>query len=382
MTRRPTSLAKKYFEKLICGFALAISFLPMRLEAADSTTTTTPKITWNALVDVYYSKNFNSPANQLNNFRNFDIYDNQLGLSLAKLTVQEQAQPVGFRVDVGFGTANDIVQGLTNPLTGATGAATSTLNLVEQAYLTAVLPIGSGLTVDLGKFVTMMGNEVIESNGNWNYSRSYLFAFAIPYYHTGMRLTYPVSSTFTVALHIVNSWNTTIDNNHSKSVGLGLTYSPSSSTSIILSGMSGFEQPFGAPYGKKDVGEIIIGQALGDNLSLAVDADYGQERVGGFLNLWKGVAIYAKYALDAKSDVAARGEVYYDPFDYTTGVFLPKATFKEVTLTYEYRPWGPLMLRIEARDDFANGKAFVSASTPFPNRNSQPTLTVGVVTSF
>ncbi len=359
---------------LVFGISTAKSF------AADSTSTS--KITWTELVDVYYSKNFNSPSNQINNLRNFDIYANQFGLSLAKLVVQEQAQPVGFRIDVGFGTANDVVQGLLNPLTGATAPSTSTLNLVEQAYLTAVVPVGSGLTIDVGKFVTMMGNEVIESNGNWNYSRSYLFAFAIPYYHMGMRLTYPASSTFTVALHLVNSWNTVIDNNHSKSVGLALTYTPTSSTSIILSGMSGFEQPFGFPYGKKDVGEIIISQGVGDNLSLAVDADYGQERVGGFLNTWKGVALYGKYQLDPKSDLAIRGEVYYDPFGYTTGAAFSKATFKEVTLTYEYHPWDPLMLRVEARDDFANGNSYVSASTPFTSRSSQPTLTVGVVTTF
>lgn len=358
----------------------ALALMSRSSLAADSTSTL--KITWTGLVDVYYSKNFNSPSNQINNLRNFDIYANQFGLSLAKLVVQQQAQPVGFRVDIGFGTANDIVQGLLNPLTGATAPSTSTLNLVEQAYLTAVVPVGSGLTIDVGKFVTMMGNEVIESNGNWNYSRSYLFAFAIPYYHMGMRLTYPVSSTFTVALHIVNSWNTVIDNNHSKSVGLALAYTPTSSTSIILNGMSGFEQPFGFPYGKKDVGEIIISQGVGDNLSLAVDADYGQERVGAFLDTWKGVALYGKYQLDPKSDLAVRGEVYYDPFGYTTGAAFPKATFKEVTLTYEYRPWDPLMLRVEARDDFANGNSYVSASTPFASRSSQPTLTVGVVTTF
>jgi len=370
---------------------IALSLALQSAFAADSTSTS--KITWSGLVDVYYTKNFNSPQNQINDFRNFDIYANQFMLSLAKLTVQEQAQPVGFRVDLAFGTSNDIVQGVLNPLTGAPTAAStqslnlaSTLNLVEQAYMTAVLPIGSGLTVDLGKFVTMMGNEVIESNGNWNYSRSYLFSFSIPYYHMGMRLTYPISSSFTVALHVVNSWNTVVDNNHSKSVGLGLTYTPTSSTTINLNGMNGFEQSYAAPYGKKEVGEIIITQGIGDNFSLAADGDYGQERVANFLYVWKGVAAYGKYQLSPKSDLAARGEVYYDPFGYTTGVPFAKATFKEVTLTYEYHPWDPLMLRLEARDDFANGNAFLSAGSaaPFglPTKNSQPTLTVGVVTTF
>ena len=39
--------------------------------------------------------------------------------------------------------------------------------------------------MDFGKFVTSAGAEVIESKDNWNYSRSLLFAYAIPYWHFG-----------------------------------------------------------------------------------------------------------------------------------------------------------------------------------------------------
>ena len=42
---------------------------------------------------------------------------------------------------------------------------------------------------DIGKFVTSAGAEVIESKDNWNYSRSLLFAWAIPYYHFGPATT-------------------------------------------------------------------------------------------------------------------------------------------------------------------------------------------------
>jgi hypothetical protein len=100
--------------------------------------------------------------------------------------------------------------------------------------------------------------------------------------------------------------------------------------------------------------------------------------------MWKGVALYGRYALTPMSALALRGEVYYDPSlgGYTTGAGFAKATFQEYTLTYEYHPWDPLFVRVEARDDFANGKSFISASTPVASRSSQPTLTVGVVTTF
>jgi Putative beta-barrel porin-2, OmpL-like. bbp2 len=366
-------MMRRMYVALMIMSALAVSGNAF---AADSTTTA--PITWSGLVDVYYSKNFNSPSTQTNQLRNFDIYENQFGFSLAKLTVQKEAQPVGFRLDLAFGPTNDIVQGVApyGP------NAFSTLSLVEQAYLEAVLPLGSGLTVDVGKFVTLMGNEVIESNANWNYSRSLLFAYAIPYYHEGIRMTYSFASNFTASLHIVNSWNSVIDNNRSKSIGLGLTYTPTQTTTLVLNGMSGFEQPVGAVYGKKDVGEIILTQEVGDELTFAADANYGQERVGGFLNIWKGVALYGKYIITPKSDLALRGEVYYDPSGYTTGAGFPKATFKEVTLTYEYDMTANLMLRGELRDDFSNGPMFISASTGLPARTSQPTLLIGAVATF
>ena len=360
--------------KQIYFLSAALTLIGSISFAADSTSAAPAPapITWSGFVDAYYSKNFNSPATETNQLRNFDIQENQFTLSLAELVIQKAASPVGFRFDLDFGPTNDLVQ----------GGNGSTLNVLQQGYLTAVLPIGQGLTVDVGKFVTHMGNEVIESKDNWNYSRSFLFVYAIPYYHTGIRLAYPVSGNFTAALHIVNSWNTVIDNNNSKSVGLGLTCTPMPSTTIILNGMSGFEQTAGVPYGKKNVGEVIVTQQVGDDLSFALDADYGQERVNGYLNIWKGAAVYARYNLGARTDLAIRGEVFDDRDGYTTGTLFPKPTYKEITITLEYRPWDPIIVRLEGRDDFANGNSFISAGSIFPSRSSQPTLLLGVLTAF
>lgn len=258
-----------------------------------------------------------------------------------------------------------------------------------QAYGTVIVPIGSGLTVDVGKFVTHMGNEVIPSQGNWNYSRSYLFAFAIPFYHTGIRLTYPVASNFTASLHLLNGWNSVMDNNKFLSLGATLNYFPTSTTNLVFNGIWGHENLTAIENGARDVYDFIVTQQLSDAFQVAANADYGQAGTTFGLALWKGVALYERYALTPKSALALREEVYYDPtfFGYTTGAGFPKATFQEYTLTYEYHPYDPLLIRIEARDDFANGTAFVSESSSAafgypPTKSSQPTLTVGFVTMF
>lgn len=369
--------------RLILSMLIVVMLFAANVFAADSTATSATPITWNAFIDIYYTRDFNDPSNRQNGLRNFDIYENQVTLSLADLTIQRQAQPIGFKVELGFGTTSDWVN-----TTSTLGANSPTTANVMQAYCTVVVPIGTGLTIDAGKFVTHMGNEVIISQGNWNYSRSYLFAFAIPYYHTGIRLAYPVASNLTATVHIVNGWNSVIDNNKTLSLGATLNYSPTSATNLVFNGMWGHENitPAGldtilSENGSRDVYDLILTEQLSDAFSIAVNADYGQAGTTRGLALWKGIALYGRYALSAKSALALRGEVYYDPsFEgYTTGAGFAKATFQEYTLTFELHPYDPLLIRIEGRDDLANGNAFISA---LGIRSSQPTLTVGIVTSF
>ncbi len=328
-------------------------------------------------VDAYYSRNLASPASRTNKLRNFDIPENQINLSLAEIVLQKKAQPVGFRMDVDFGTANDVVQGIAPYGTTSYG----TLTNIQQAYLTGVIPLGNGLTADVGKFVTHMGYEVIESKDNWNYSRSLLFAWAIPYYHTGMRLTYPFADNFTVALHVVNGWNSSIDNNAEKSLGLMVSYSPGASTGLILNVMDGFEQPTGVDVGKKKVFDFIVTQQVTEAFALTLNADYGDETLIGGLYTWKGAALYGRYAFSPKSAFALRAEVFDDPRGYATGLGVPQLDVREVTATYEYKFADALLLRGEGRYDFSNAPVF-DKKADVNTKNDQMTILVGIVAMF
>ena len=133
-------------------------------------------IDFSGLVDGYYSFNFNHPANQTNGLYNFDTAANQFNLNMVKLSMSHAADPIGFQVDFGFGHAFDIING---------GESFLSTKNIEQAYVSYKPNKDKSLQFDFGKFVTSAGAEVIESNGNWNYSRSLLFSWAIPYYHFG-----------------------------------------------------------------------------------------------------------------------------------------------------------------------------------------------------
>jgi hypothetical protein len=131
-------------------------------------------IDFSGLVDGYYSLNFNHPASATNGLYNFNTAANQFSLNMAKLSLSHSADPVGFQVDLGFGHAFDMINGIDN-----NGLRTKN---IEQAFV-SWKPKGkdSGFQMDFGKFVTSAGAEVIESHSNWNYSRSLLFSWAIRY---------------------------------------------------------------------------------------------------------------------------------------------------------------------------------------------------------
>jgi hypothetical protein len=326
-------------------------------------------VSYSGLVDAYYSHNFASPGSFKNELRNFDVNTNSFTLSQVEFVVQRPtsaASPVGFRVDLDYGTTNDLVQ----------PASISTLSTVQQAYVTAVLPIGAGLTVDAGKFVTHMGNEVIESKDNWNYSRSYLFAYAIPYYHTGMRFSYPVLSNLTATVHVVNGWNSQTDASRSANIGATLNYAATSSTGIIFNGIWGHT---GYEIGARNVYDFIVSQTISDKLTLVANADYGEAGTAAGLATWKGVAVYGKYTVDTLSAVAVRAEVYDDPIGYSTGTGIAN-TYKELTLTLEHKLFNQLLIRGELRDDFALNPAY--DKNALGTETSQLTATVGVVVTF
>jgi hypothetical protein len=220
---------------------------------------------------------------------------------------------------------------------------------------------------------------VIESKDNWNYTRSILFGWAIPFYHTGARFSYPLLSNLTATLHVLNGWNTVADANSFKTLGFTLNYALLPTTSIILNGISGVEQT--APiYGKRSVVDVILTHQLTESISLAINADYGQERVAAGLATWKGAALYGKYILDEKSAVAVRGELYND-----AGNIGPTSTgaaqkLSEITGTYEYKPLENLLLRGEIRNDMSTVSFFDGKTAGA--KKSQLTLTIGAVITF
>jgi putative OmpL-like beta-barrel porin-2 len=326
-----------------------------------------PRVDVAGFVDVYYGYNFNKVPPAL---RTFDVQHNAFSLSqteiaFSKLVTTESR--LGFRADIGFGKTADIVASL-EPEEDGQGIYKN----IQQAYLSAL--VGKRLTVDLGKFVTPIGAEVIESQDNWNYSRSVLFGYAIPFYHTGIRGTFAANDKLSVQGLILNGWNNSSEIRDGRpGVGFGATVKPNGNVTWIGNFMFGPEAPVPDPD-TRYLFDTTLTVALSPRLSFMGNFDYGSEGP----TTWWGVAAYAKLQATDKWTLAGR----YEYLDDTDGGFMTIGQKAQTfTLTSDHTIAGSLKARLEYRFDTTDGPFFAEKDSIL-KKDSQSTVTVGLVYLF
>jgi hypothetical protein len=328
-------------------------------------------------VDVYYGQNFNNPAARTNGLRFFDAASNQFGLNLIELVVDKAPDPsnsrTGYHIALGYGQAMNAITGagLTNSL--------SADQYVKEAYFSYLAPVGKGLQIDVGKFVTPHGAEVIETKDNYNYTRGILFSYAIPYYHFGMRAKYVFNDKYSMSGYFVNGWNNVIDNNSGKTYGLTFGWTPNKKLSISQGYMAGPEQN-NLNSDWRQLSDTVVTINATKRLTLAANFDYGRgDHIVGAIDpvYWTGIAGYCKYVLSDKYTVATRYEYYNDHYGFTTGA---AGHIQEITGTFEHPFASHIVSRLEFRHDIANNPIFTKGTaTPV---SSQTTLSAGLVFLF
>jgi len=322
-------------------------------------------------VDGYYSYNANDPSEsangKANDLYNFNDKTNQWNLSQAMLTLNHDPGMLGAHIDIFYGRANKLV------------SAPGQLEYVKQAYLSTKPPKAKGFELDLGKFVTSSGAEVIEAKDNWNYSRSLLFAWAIPYYHFGVRTSMPVSKVDTVGLQVVNGWN-----NITKSTGgvtIGLTNALVKPKYTWFVNVYTGPENFPTQNGYRNLFDTTLLLTPNSKFNAYINYDYGQNKdsishgVGdNITNKWQGIAVAAHQQITSKIAAAGRLELFDDQNGYATGT---QQKVKEFTGTGEYHlPLG-LLTRLEYRHDWSDAASFHKGPTDMVD--SQSTFTVGLI---
>jgi hypothetical protein len=313
------------------------------------------------LVDAYFSlrlRDDDGTATDDGQLRAFDVTNGSFTLAYAELNFSMAPSPVGFRVDLGAGPTADTIASFSG---GATGA------ILQQAYVSFLVPGVDKLVVDFGRFVTSAGAEVIEAKDNWLYSRSLLFGFAEPASHVGVRATYPVTTELTLQASIVNGWDVVKDNNTAKTFGVSLTYAKGDTTGLLTW------------YGGKEVEDfrnlidLVVTQKIDPALTLNLNADIGFEGDAK----WYGVAAMGRFEVSKNLRLALRAEFFDDPDGVRTGTMPGGINVTEITANAGFPIGDHVELKLEGRIDIASEDVF-----GVPPKSTQPTLQLAALAWF
>jgi hypothetical protein len=384
-------------------------------------------------VDAGYSYNFTGAANGTSDVSgrfgsdtaakgDFNLYAVKLALEKA-LTSENKAQ-AGFRTDVMIGEdANYLINRGNNSTTGTTSNSNQNSNalFLEQAYVSIRAPVGNGWDFKVGKFVSILGYEVIERPANMNVTYGLLWQ-QMPLYYTGVLSSYKFDDYIDAKLGVVNGSQT--DNNTSTSGGgdgcavlaaLNVTapggnanwsnnFQYSSNNDNNTSGVTtDSSTSTGVENGSSGTGYTFIYNSWGnwapkfanDKLLFAFNALLGTSSTNNndptqAGTTWFGAGAYAKYQFNDWFSLCSRGEYLggNNPAKvYGTDYQNQNLSLWEYTLTAGFNVIDNLLIRAEYRLDWGSNSVNnlnTNGSANTPATSSGPAHYAGaeVVYSF
>jgi hypothetical protein len=370
--------------------------------ASRSETTLLGGTTVNFLFDGYYGFNFNNPIGRVNLLRAYDVSANAFSLNQANVVLENAADPAhgkrfGLRLDLQYGQATATLQG-----SASNEPHPDVYRAIFQAYGTYVVPIGTGLTVDFGKWASSLGLEGNYTKDQMNYSRSYCFNF-LPFYHMGARLNYKLNDKIALNYWITNGTQQTEPFNGFKDQLVGLNIQPHKNVAWTLNYYLGQEHPDvqflpnstaslptaqGIPFvpipnppsGKLHILDSYVTWLPSSKLTFALEGDYVIQRLltSSAPSHTSTVCGYARYQLTPKRAIAARTEYLSDRGGLFTGT---TQAIKEDTFTFEQKLADGFLVRAEWRRDASNHPYFLT-DTLGALKKEQNTATLGVIWWF
>jgi len=322
----------------------------------------------------------------------FNLYAVKIALEKA-LTSENKAQ-AGFRTDVMIGEdANYLINRDTFSNTINNNQNSNALFL-EQAYVEIRAPVGNGWDFKVGKFVSILGYEVIERPANMNTTYGLLWQ-QMPLYYTGVLSSYKFDDYLDAKLGVVNGSQT--DNNVTTSgagdgvavlAALNVTApggnanwsnnfqyssnndsnsSTGSAQSSTSNGVENFSSGTGYTFIYNSWGNWAP-KFANDKLLLAFNALLGTSSTNGSIfgsddpsqpgTTWFGAGAYAKYQFNDWFSLCSRGEYLggNNPEKIVDGAYNGTGlSLWEYTLTAGFNVIDNLLIRAEYRLDWGNG---------------------------
>ncbi|MBI3301060.1 MAG: porin [Deltaproteobacteria bacterium] len=346
------------------------------------------------LLSTDYTFNFNEPKSDKNGLLLFNRKHDHFDLNLANIRIQRVVDgEIGFVTDLDFGKTAEVVGRTTRwcrtPSFISKNGCHESRNSFEatQFYLTYKFPIGSGLSMKLGKFVTLHGAEVIKTwdNMNYNISNSILFGWSIPFSHTGALFNYALTDWMSLDAGLITGWDQfsyKVNNGVVFTGGLTVTLTPT--LTFYAAGTVGPEQERifrddttgkiidvkGRGDSKRGLFTLLATYKPSDQWTFILDYNHADETdllpplkpSGRGTNdaRWDGLAGYVIYHFTDAISGTLRAEFFDDVDGVRTGV---KQTVWEITPTLTYQLLPGLTLRAEFRHDESSKRFFEGPAT-------------------
>lgn len=324
-------------------------------------------------IDTQYQNTFETSKGQ-NVGRVFsDRAKDTFSMNAAKLWFEKVANPeggAGFRLDLLIGADARYIDFNDGGTTLADEFA------FEQAYIQYIAPLyfwqnndilPHSIEFKMGRFATLAGFEVIEGPNNWNVSRSVTFGYALPFTHTGVRMSYKVLNDFLTIHHgINNGWDSDIGSHTYKTFENAISFSPLKDVTWTTASYIGPENTAaaGPAVGTRFLVTNVLNWNATKKLAFGGDFDMGNQRrvdLEGSDTFesaqWYGFGGYTRYQFTDKWAAAYRVELFRDVDRYRnwTGVGVNGAISDFAnTVTLEYKLRDDLIMRGEYRIDYAN----------------------------
>ncbi len=298
-------------------------------------------------VDAYYALYSDSVGN--NNYQQFpDICpkSNVFGINVAQLTGQYTSKRARAVATFHFGDT-------------PTSAWSPVFNIIQEAN--AGLRICDKLWLDAGLFKTHIGTEALLPKDNITSSLAVITYFE-PWWQAGAKLSYTPNDKFLICLHVLNGYNTYVDNNKKKSFGLAFNYYFNEKGNIGYYNLIGDEFPDGTPSSHlRILNNVVFTYQLTPKFKAIIGADFITQQHSYIADTTKTANIYSgiislKFQAKPKFAIYARGENFTDSQGMLTGVIVDSKNkltgyvLNGATLGFEYKPMDNAFVRLEARD--------------------------------
>ncbi|GLH70392.1 hypothetical protein GETHPA_19250 [Geothrix rubra] len=221
----------------------------------------------------------------------------------------------------GWSAKATLLAGNTGKTIQATTGDTGTIAAVEAMLVWT----GERDTFRIGRMITFIGMEYLDGAQNLTASRGLLFTFSDPFGQVGVHWHHAFSPAWSGDLWVFNGEDRLKDNNHGKTVGLGLSWNPggSAETYLSLHAYRGPEQDgLGEASGTGAEGRprervCLMGQGVWGRTTLQGEVSLGRESfaAGSLLGArdtqwarWRGLGLILKRDLGRGISLVARAE--------------------------------------------------------------------------